>query len=117
MDDQRTNRESGGGMRKSGKRGYPPKIKGNLEIHKGRNGIFIGGDPNGLRSLANLLHWLADVDQESDPNMPDGEREHTHMYSGSQLTSHSVDTEICRLDAKGTGEFPSYRKQSKRAEK
>jgi hypothetical protein len=48
--------------RKPAKRGYPPNIRGNLETLKGRNGIFIGGDPKGLRSLADLLHWLADAD-------------------------------------------------------
>lgn len=88
-----------------------PAINGNIEISKRRGGVFIGGDPEGLRSFANLLRWLADVDQESHPTMPDGEREHTHLYanvaepSGS-LTPFSVTTEICRLDAKGTGNFP-----------
>jgi hypothetical protein len=98
-----------------------PKIKGNVEISKGRNGVLISGDPQGLRSLASLLNWLADVDQEAHPNMPDGEREHIHLYNGppplNQLTPHSVATEICRLDAKGTGEFPKHLKQKKRAKK
>jgi hypothetical protein len=88
-------------MSKLPKRGYPPKIKGNVEITKGRNGVFIGGDPTGLRSLAELLCWLADVDQESNQDLPDGEREHTHLYGGSQHTAQSVNTEVCRLDAKG----------------
>jgi hypothetical protein len=103
--------------RKPVKRGYPPKIKGNLEISKHRAGIFIGGDPEGLRSLGELLHWLADCDQEADPNLPVGEREHTYLYCGSQLTLQSVNTEVCRLDAKGAGEFPAYSKRSKRGEK
>ena len=99
--------------RKPVKRGFPPKIKGNLEISKGRNGIFFGGDPKGLRSLAELLNWLADADQESNPNMPDGEREHTHLFCGpayNHLLPHSVSTELSRLDAKGTGEFPKHLK-------
>lgn len=103
--------------RKPMTRGYPPKIKGNLAISKHRDGIFIGGDPKGLRSLADLLCWLADVDQEANPKLPVGEREHTHLYSGSQLTPHSVDTEVCRLDAKGTSEFPKYPKRLKRGKK
>jgi hypothetical protein len=80
-----------------------------LEISKNRSGVFIGGDPQGLRSLAKILVWLADVDQETHPSMPDGEREHTHLACGpaySQLSQFSVTTELCRLDAKGTGEFP-----------
>jgi hypothetical protein len=93
----------------------PPRIKGNLEISKSRCGVFIGGDPQGLRSLAKLLNWLADVDQESHPTMPDGEREHIPLYPNApyeQLTRYSVATELCRLDAKGTGEFPKkYRRK------
>jgi hypothetical protein len=96
-----------------------PRIKGNVEISKNRNGVFIGGDPQGLRSLAKLLNWLADQDQESHPNMPDGEREHVHLYNGppplNQLTPNSVATEICRLDAKGTGELLKRSKQKKRS--
>jgi hypothetical protein len=29
-----------------------PRIENNLEISTSRSGIFIGGDPDGLRSLA-----------------------------------------------------------------
>lgn len=89
-----------------------PGINGNLEISKHRTGVFIGGDPAGLRSLAKLLIWLASADQEKHPTMPDGEREHVHLYARDsaesyfQLTQFSVLTELCRLDAKGTGEFP-----------
>jgi hypothetical protein len=96
----------------SEKRAYPQcpsEIDGSLEISKTESGVFIGGDPEGLRSLARLLVWLADVDQESHPSMPDGEREHVHLYCNppyKHLTSFSVTTELCRLDAKGTGEFP-----------
>jgi hypothetical protein len=95
----------------------PSKIKGNLEISKSRAGIFIGGDPQGLRSLAKLLAWLADIDQASYPTMPDGERVHVHLHCDApyaQLTQFSVPTELCRLDAKGTVEFPDrYRKKKK----
>ena len=97
----------------------PSRIVGNLEISKSRAGVFIGGDPKGLRSLAKLLLWLADVNQESHPNMPDGEREHVHLHhnpmdTSAHLTQFSVVTELCRLDAKGTGDFPDkYRKTSR----
>lgn len=97
----------------------PTEIKGNLEISKSRAVVFIGGDPDGLRSLAKILNWLAEIDQDSHPTMPDGEREHTHLYSDparyKHLTAYSVPTELCRLDAKGTGEFPKrYRKKTRR---
>ena len=94
-------------------------IKGSLEISvgRGRTGIFIGGDPQGLRSLAKTLNWLADVDQEAYSGIPVGERAHTHLHAGepfAHLTQFSANTEICRLDAKGTKEFPKYYTQSKR---
>ena len=92
----------------------PSHIKGNLEISKSRSGVFIGGDPDALRSLAKILIWLADADQESHPSMPDGEREHVHLDCRFHLTPCSVLTELCRLDAKGTGEFPAKYKASKR---
>ena len=89
------------------KRESYPDVTGNVEISTGDHGIFVGGDPEGLRSLASLLSWLADRDQNTIPNMPDGERDHTHLHPGCQLSNNSVETEICRLDAKGTGELPS----------
>lgn len=93
------------------KRKPPPNIRGALEICKNQNGVFIGGDPQGLRSLSDLLLWLADINQDADSNLSDGERDHTHLYPGSQLTAQSVNAEVCRLDAKGTGEFPKQRKK------
>ncbi len=59
----------------------PSVITGALEISKRREGIFIGGDPRGLRSLAKLLLWLANLDQEKHSSMPDGEREHVPLYA------------------------------------
>jgi hypothetical protein len=103
---------------------YPPcpsRIIGTLEISKNRHGILIIGDPKGLRSLAKLLVWLADVDQETHPNMPDGDREHVHLHPAvkkgpfAHLTQFSTLTELCRLDAKGTGDLPPrYGKKAKR---
>ena len=81
-----------------------PKVAGQIEISHGKQGVFIGGDPEGLRSLANLLTFLADVDQESIPHLPDGDRDHTHLTPGCHLSEDSEETEVCRLDAKGTGD-------------
>jgi hypothetical protein len=100
-----------------------PKINGTLEISESRAGIFIGGDPIALRSLAELLIWLADVDQESLSSQPDGERYHVHLHTRdaegfNSLTPFSSETELCRLDAKGTGEFPEkYRKLCEKRKK
>ena len=96
-----------------------PNIEGSLEISKCRTGIFIGGDPAALRSLAKLLTWLANIDQESLSAQPDGERCHVHLHARdaegfNSLTPFSIETELCRLDAKGTGEFPEeYRELRK----
>jgi hypothetical protein len=86
------------------------EIKGTLQISNERSGVFIGGDPDGLRSLARILNWLADIDQEAYQGIPIGERVHTHLSGKApyaQLTQISTDTELCRLDAKGTGKFPT----------
>ena len=95
-----------------------PKINGNLEICTSPTGVFIGGDPDGLRSLAKLLIWLASVDQESLTAQPDGERCHVHLHARdadafNSLTPLSLETEVCRLDAKGTGDLPSAEKYCK----
>lgn len=85
-----------------------PAMTGTIEVAHDEDGVFIGGDPTGLRSLARLLLWLADVDQGIEP-MPDGERVHVHLHPGSRgdgfasLTEWSAETEVCRLDAKGSG--------------
>jgi len=100
-----------------------PRIEGSLEISTSRDGVFIGGDPEALRSLAGLLTWLADVDQRSLSTQPDGERCHAHLHANgpagfNSLTPFSVEREVCRLDAKGTGEFPErYRRTTKRRNK
>lgn len=90
----------------------PPAIVGQLEISHGENGIFIGGDPAGLKSLAALVAWLAEVDQERMPHLPDGEREHVHLHSGCQLSVNSEEAEIGRLDAKGSGHVHAHGKSA-----
>jgi hypothetical protein len=88
-----------------------PHIRGVLEISNLPKCIWIIGDPDGLRSLAAVCLWLADQDQEIHPNMPDGERQHVHLdawrpkYKTGELSPFSEDVEVCRLDAKGTGQF------------
>lgn len=39
-----------------------PWIEGHVEISAHKHGVFIGGDPAGLRSLAKVLEWLANRD-------------------------------------------------------
>ena len=56
-----------------------PAINGTLEISHKNNGIFIGGTPEALKSLAKTLIWLAEFDQDIE-DMPNGEREHIHLH-------------------------------------
>jgi hypothetical protein len=92
-----------------------PAINGTLEISHKNNGIFIGGTPEALKSLAKTLIWLAEFDQDIE-DMPNGERKHIHLHikdgEYGALTKFSKETEICRLDAKGTKELPNYYKKS-----
>jgi hypothetical protein len=81
---------------------YPGVVDGNLLT------VSIVGDPAGLRRLAKLLVELANTDQNSNDDSV-GERAHLHLHRGESLGDHSCEVELCRADAKGTGELPDYR--------
>lgn len=53
-------------------------IKGNLDIFEGDQEILIHGDPEGLKSFAQLLIKIAELNQEEIDNkyLPIGAREH-----------------------------------------
>ncbi len=84
-----------------------PQVSGHIDVETDGKRVCLAGDPEGLRSVARILHWLADVDQSQIKGMPEGEREHVHLNPGFALSLNSVEIELCRLDAKGTGEFPA----------
>src|SRR5476649_2015353 len=69
------------------------------------NDVLIHGDPQGLRSLANVLLEMANLDEEAVPDLPIGTGEHTHLKCQWDLSLSSDETIIGRLDAKGTGAF------------
>lgn len=71
------------------------------------NEVLIHGNPEGLRSLATLLLKLADMNQESNANLPIGAREHEHLRRNIELSDSSDPVIVGRLDAKGTGDFYS----------
>ena len=94
---------------------YPVK-KGNIdifpEIHEGNLvTVSIIGDPEGLKYLSEILSYLAGFDQNGN-DAPVGSREHTHLHAEYQLGTHSCEVEICRADAKGTGELPEFMKKT-----
>jgi hypothetical protein len=83
-----------------------PGLTGNIRIREEEGKFVISGDPEGLRSLAALIAWLADADQETWPYLPAGGRAHVHVYPGIDISRDSREVELMRLDAKGTGELP-----------
>ena len=78
------------------------EFEGNIETWQE---ILIHGDPEGLRSLANLLIKIADLNQDDRADLPNGAREHVHLRPKLDLSTSSNQVTIGRLDAKGTGEF------------
>ncbi len=69
------------------------------------NEVLIHGDPEGLRSLANLLIKIADINQDRNDKLPVGAREHEHLRPNWELAASSTNVIVGRLDAKGTGVF------------
>lgn len=82
-----------------------PHIRGTIEISINEDdvfgqGVFIGGDSEGLRSLAELCEWLAEVDQKNALKLSHEVREHIHLRPNVHLSHGSFPAELCRLDAK-----------------
>ncbi len=97
-----------------------PGIKGNLEVVAEEREdeefgdkwqeVVISGDPEGLRSLAELLIALADLDQRTLHDYPDYASEHVHLDADFQLSGNSARLIVGRLDPKGGGAFhPEFR--------
>ena len=86
-----------------------PKKKGKValqaEIQNNEVFVAIVGDSKGLRYLADLLYYMADLEIE-ERNMPDGARAHFVLHPGLQMAKRSCGVELCRAEAKGTGELP-----------
>lgn len=72
--------------------------------------VTIYGDPEGLRSLGQLLFDVADLNQSRLRDVVGLDRSgfHLHLHSGKQLHSQSVELLIGRLDAIKDGEFPHW---------
>ncbi len=78
-------------------------IDNNLSIH-------ISGDKKGLKSLAEFLFYLANLNQEEvdDKLLPNGASEHTNLFPDLDLSKTSNETVVGRLDKKGSTEFPDW---------
>ena len=96
---------------------YTSEITGHLDIFVTENEdeldgekmkwkeILIHGDPEGLKSFANILIKLADLNQDNVDRLPVGAREHKHLRPNFELSNSSDEVIVGRLDAKGTGIF------------
>ncbi|SDE70341.1 hypothetical protein SAMN05216464_108274 [Mucilaginibacter pineti] len=74
------------------------------EIEKWQE-VLIHGDPEGIRSFAQLLNKIADFNQENRTDLPIGGREHYHLQPNVELSKSSVAVIVGRIDAKGAGDF------------
>jgi len=96
---------------------YQSEIKGHLDIKiieesdefegelENWKEILIHGDPDGLRSLADILIKIADLNQDEKSDLPIGAREHIHLRPELDLSKNSNQVIVGRIDAKGTGLF------------
>jgi len=92
-------------------------ISGNLDIFVSKNEdefegksikweeVLIHGDSEGLKSFAELLIKIADLNQNDKIEIPIGGREHIHLKPNLDLSKSSVEVIVGRLDAKGSNEF------------
>lgn len=87
------------------------EIEGHLDvfISDDKDEILIHGNSEGLKSLAQLLMKLAELDQEQIDKsfLPIGAREHYELRPNIELSKSSIEVIVGRLDARGTGEFYS----------
>jgi hypothetical protein len=69
--------------------------------------VIIHGTPEGLKSFAELLIQMADLNQENPDEqvLPTGEREHCHLSPEIELSKSSVPIIVGRLDTKGSKTF------------
>jgi hypothetical protein len=81
-------------------------LRGEILIrdYEGKDGrvVCLYGDPEGLRTLAEKLIQLADLEQQQLPaaSLPDSEGFHLHLKKDTHLDPLSYDLDLGRLDAK-----------------
>lgn len=91
----------------------PPKLTGyqtvfTIEKVKGEREVSIYGDPAGLRSLAKLLEYVADLDQAKEP-IPEHDSYHHHAVITGKCDKHSDRITIGRADdIKGKRRFDVF---------
>ena len=85
-----------------------------LQTYEGENGrvVCLYGTPDGLKSLAQKLIQLADIDQKSIPtgNLPNEEGLHVHIGKPHGLDAKSLDLDLGRMDDKQSGSTDWYKR-------
>jgi hypothetical protein len=85
-----------------------------IEEAKGEREVFIYGDPAGLRSLAKLLEYVADLDQKKEP-YPEHDSYHCHAIIAGKYKAHSARITIGRADdKKGKKRFDVFPKKNEK---
>ena len=82
----------------------PPRLTGyqvafSLEESRGEREVFIYGDSAGLKSLAKLLLFAAELDQKKEPFPPD-DSFHLHAALPAKYKGHSARITVGRVDDK-----------------
>ncbi|HEX2954061.1 MAG TPA: hypothetical protein VHR47_08765 [Bacillota bacterium] len=98
-------------MEKTAEKGYLPlpALKSAIYVVAGKDEaedigevVFLG-DPDGLRSLGEILIAMADLDQTAISELPDNESEHIHLFAGQHIGKGDLNTHnliVSRLDTK-----------------
>ena len=66
--------------------------------------VLVYGTPGGLRKMAKMFLEVADADQESMGNLPEGAVHHIQLTPGYGLCRESDPAMISRIDGKGNGD-------------
>lgn len=96
-----------------------PSQKGKLIVQHAENDdgriIIIYGDPEGLRSLGELLIAEGNLDQKQFPRdiWPWDSGHHLHLRPGVQLHPQSIELVVQRLDGQSTGSMPDWFQEAK----
>jgi hypothetical protein len=79
--------------------GVPPPLRGYQVVSVEEGQVCIYGDPEGLRSLADLLRFAADLDQSKLENgQPEDDSFHCHVLPGQHLSVPSLPLTVGRVD-------------------
>jgi hypothetical protein len=98
----------------------PPSLTGyqtafTVEKDSGEREVCIYGDPAGLRSLAHLLNFVADIDQKKEPFPDEHDSYHCHVVVAGRYPKHAPRITLGRADdKKGKKRYDVFPKPKKK---